>query len=557
MKRLLLTIILLHFAFSAWAQTEPEWVVTRTKFEFKADSLLKVYDKTDNGAKFNHDCRDKYKSVEYTIEEKGYRELSKVISFELNNTYPMELPSGSYRIVDGRAGYNSTMWGFKIVLKKISGEECSLTYRLIESLYAYRKLIPGRYQYNVEHYRCAYQLESTLKDLSHDWLTVWREDKYHINVKISLSSDGICEIKPSTMWSTRKITDIESVKSIVLTMDDSPTICISNLKVERKSFREYIKIGDEMMRSEAYMDAATAYTKAISNGYDNYETYLRRAYAYASISLYNSAIEDCTKSLSYKETQEAYLLRAKIKYLKKDSSCIDDFVKGGPEGEAIAREIALELKQQASSSATGTGSGIILTTNGIFATNYHVIENAQRVEAHIRRNNEVKKYNAKILISDKQNDLALLQIEDPTFTNLPTLPYAVKFPTLDVGADVFALGYPMPDALGEEPKATNGIISSKTGYQGNVVTYQIQTPIQHGNSGGPLFDKQGNLVGITNAGIPDAENVGYAIKISYLQNLVEVSPTSVVLPTVNTISKLPLTEQIKRISPYVVLVKVY
>ena len=45
----------------------------------------------------------------------------------------------------------------------------------------------------------------------------------------------------------------------------------------------------------------------------------------------------------------------------------------------------------------------------------------------------------------------------------------------------------------------------KTGYQGDVVTYQISVPIQPGNSGGPLFDKNGNLVGITNAGVPDAQ----------------------------------------------------
>lgn len=54
---------------------------------------------------------------------------------------------------------------------------------------------------------------------------------------------------------------------------------------------------------------------------------------------------------------------------------------------------------------------------------------------------------------------------------------------------MFALGYPMSDILGEEIKVTDGIISSKTGYQGDVVTYQISVPIQPGNSGGPLFDK--------------------------------------------------------------------
>lgn len=115
-------------------------------------------------------------------------------------------------------------------------------------------------------------------------------------------------------------------------------------------------------------------------------------------------------------------------------------------------------------------------------------------------------------------------------------PYAVKTPILDVGTSVFALGYPMSDILGEEIKVTDGIISSKTGYQGDVVTYQISVPIQPGNSGGPLFDKNGNLVGITNAGVPDAQNVGYAIKVSYLKNLLDSAPTPIILPSVNKIN---------------------
>ena len=115
----------------------------------------------------------------------------------------------------------------------------------------------------------------------------------------------------------------------------------------------------------------------------------------------------------------------------------------------------------------------------------------------------------------------------------------------------------MSNILGEEIKVTDGIISSKTGYKGDIVTYQISAPIQHGNSGGPLFDKQGNIVGITNAGVEDAQNVGYAIKTSYLKNLIDVAPTSITLPTNNSISGLSFTEKIKRLTPYVVLIKIY
>lgn len=52
------------------------------------------------------------------------------------------------------------------------------------------------------------------------------------------------------------------------------------------------------------------------------------------------------------------------------------------------------------------------------------------------------------------------------------------------------MGYPLTSYMGEEVKITDGIISSKTGYEGDIVTYQISAPIQPGNSGGPLFDKK-------------------------------------------------------------------
>ena len=164
---------------------------------------------------------------------------------------------------------------------------------------------------------------------------------------------------------------------------------------------------------------------------------------------------------------------------------------------------------------TSSGSGFVIATNGIIVTNFHVVDGANGIDVFVN---------------------SILKIEDKSFTNFAQLPYAVKTPILDVGTSVFALGYPMSDILGEEIKVTDGIISSKTGYQGDVVTYQISVPIQPGNSGGPLFDKNGNLVGITNAGVPDAQNVGYAIKVSYLKNLLDSAPTPIILPSVNKIN---------------------
>ena len=119
------------------------------------------------------------------------------------------------------------------------------------------------------------------------------------------------------------------------------------------------------------------------------------------------------------------------------------------------------------------------------------------------------------------------------------------------------MGYPLANYMGEEVKITDGIISSRTGYEGDIVTYQISAPIQPGSSGGPLFDKHGNLAGITNAGIVSAQNVGYAIKSSYLYNLIESAPVKISISGTNGLSDLELTEQIKSLSKFVVYIKLY
>ena len=207
----------------------------------------------------------------------------------------------------------------------------------------------------------------------------------------------------------------------------------------------------------------------------------------------------------------------------------------------------------------GNGSGIIISKSGYIVTNYHVIEDAEDIEVEFIIDGEVKKFNAKIVQSDKVNDLAIIKIFDMNFDGLDKLPYNFKTRSTDVGTKVYAYGYPMALSLmGKEIKITDGIISSKSGFDGDITTYQISAPIQAGNSGGPLFDDRGNFIGINSAGLRKevADNVGYTIKSSYVLNLIDVLPKSIDLPSNTKLQSLPLTEQIKEISKYVVLVKV-
>lgn len=203
----------------------------------------------------------------------------------------------------------------------------------------------------------------------------------------------------------------------------------------------------------------------------------------------------------------------------------------------------------------GNGSGIVLNNNGYIATNYHVVENATKIEVDVFIKGVKKTVSAVVVKSDKENDLAILKISDLSFKGFGVIPFALKM-SVNVGEKTFAMGYPQIDIQGTEVKVTDGIISSKTGFQNSNREYQTSVPIQPGNSGGPLFDNSGNLIGINNAKIPFAENVSYAIKVSYLNNLIDQIGDFPGLPEKNTISQLPLTGKIKALSPFVVLIRV-
>tara|TARA_B110000208_G_C11738037_1_gene418837 strand:+ start:51 stop:1556 length:1506 start_codon:yes stop_codon:yes gene_type:complete len=216
-------------------------------------------------------------------------------------------------------------------------------------------------------------------------------------------------------------------------------------------------------------------------------------------------------------------------------------------------------KRSKSGEWAGNGSGLIISKSGYIITNNHVIEDADDIEVEFIINGKVRKFNAEIVQVDKTNDLAVLKIFDMEFDGLSDLPYNFKTRSSDVGTKVYAYGYPMAlSIMGKEIKVTDGIISAKTGFNGNITTYQITAPIQGGNSGGPLFDNKGNFLGINSSGLRKdvADNVGYTIKSSYVLNLLDVLPKTIDLPINTKLKSLPLTEQIKEISKYVVLVKV-
>lgn len=207
-------------------------------------------------------------------------------------------------------------------------------------------------------------------------------------------------------------------------------------------------------------------------------------------------------------------------------------------------------------SVSGTGTGFALNSLGYIVTNYHVIENAKSIKIKGINGNFETKYKAEVVITDKKNDIAIIKITDINFTSLNIPPYTFSNTTSNVASKCYALGYPMTQVMGNEIKFTDGTISSKTGYQGDVSTYQISVPIQPGNSGGPLFSADGKVIGITNAKIPGAENVSYAIKTSNLIQLIELMPTPIKLPVTNKLVGLTMSQQYEKVKKFVYIIEV-
>ena len=164
------------------------------------------------------------------------------------------------------------------------------------------------------------------------------------------------------------------------------------------------------------------------------------------------------------------------------------------------------------------GSGVILSKDGYIVTNSHVVENADEVIVTFGENS--KEYNAKIIGTDKDSDLAVIKIDEK---NLNPIKIG-KSKSLLVGDVVFAIGNP----FGVGQTVTQGIISALNKNKVGINKYEnfIQTDasINPGNSGGALIDSRGTLIGINSAIMTRSggnNGVGFAIPVSMVKNIVK------------------------------------
>ncbi|HUR56767.1 MAG TPA: tetratricopeptide repeat-containing serine protease family protein [Opitutaceae bacterium] len=188
---------------------------------------------------------------------------------------------------------------------------------------------------------------------------------------------------------------------------------------------------------------------------------------------------------------------------------------------AVARDDRLSF-ENALRDVNSTGSGFFIGDGSFFVTNHHVIADAFLIRVRTRWHTVT----ATVVHDDPQNDLAILKLP----RRFPTLPIGPSR-GVRLGDRVFTLGFPNPEVQGLSPKLTRGETSSLTGLRDDPRYFQVSVPIQPGNSGGPLIDEKGRVVGVITStlnaermlamtgNIP--QNVNYALKSAYLLSLLE------------------------------------
>ena len=180
------------------------------------------------------------------------------------------------------------------------------------------------------------------------------------------------------------------------------------------------------------------------------------------------------------------------------------------------------------------GSGFFVSKTGHIITNYHVIEDASLVKIQY----DGKVLHGKILSKDSENDLALIKIEeDPEFV------LAFSNDTSFLGQEILTAGYPLIHDIGKNLKVTSGVVSSLSGLQNHSMV-QIDAPIHSGNSGGPVFDDKGNVIGVSRCGIPSLQNMNFAIKASIVKNFLEASGILLVKPKSRKINQRKFSHEI-------------
>ncbi|MDR1856842.1 MAG: serine protease [Desulfovibrio sp.] len=198
-----------------------------------------------------------------------------------------------------------------------------------------------------------------------------------------------------------------------------------------------------------------------------------------------------------------------------------------------------------------TATGFYVTDNGVLVTCGHVLR-SQKMRVETSQGS----IPATILHHDRTMDIAILQVA------ARTVPVSLEDGFMaQRGDEVTLLGYPLPSLQGPEMKATFGRVNSLSGVRGDRKFFQLDAAVQPGNSGGPVFDAQGRVMGVLLRSLDEEmvrgqfrstpQNVNYALKVDLVRKVLYAAG---ITPRENAAPMGGLTQRITKLEPSVVMV---
>ncbi len=230
---------------------------------------------------------------------------------------------------------------------------------------------------------------------------------------------------------------------------------------------------------------------------------------------------------------------------------------------ALKKELK-QTPQQSQRVQKSGGTCFVISAEGYLVTNYHVVEKAIRNTIEVADSLAIEsvtnpdyRYKVELVYGDRDKDIAILKIHDDNFTAFNKLPYTFEKSVADLGEQVFTLAYPKDDIVYNE-----GTVSSKTGSQSDTTEYQVSIPVNRGNSGSPVFNAKGNIIGVITKKDDKAEGVAFALKTREIFKFLDEIPqdslkSPIHLPKINKLAGFKRPQQIKKLQDYVFQVKVY
>ncbi len=196
-------------------------------------------------------------------------------------------------------------------------------------------------------------------------------------------------------------------------------------------------------------------------------------------------------------------------------------------------------------------TGFLIDGKGYIITNAHVVNRMKNIYVE---NNKGEYFTAVAVYTDTKTDLAVLKINDTAFRTMTNLPYSIKRSNADLGEQIFTLGYPRNEIVYGE-----GYLSAKSGNEGDSTAYQVSVSVNPGNSGGPLLNKNGEIIGIITSKNSTADGVVFAAKSRNIFKLLdslkkEGDTTTIKLPNNTGLKGLDRVQQVKKMEEFVFMV---